>query len=408
MDLSRAFVFHRENYDHVKRIDDRTSHLMRVVMSILCYIAYYTGLSYIIQALLLIYLKGRRIDDAIVCFLFTRNHEIVRNHLYELGMIYPAYDFTFGRSVQERSDDVYISRFTLFFATLVNAKQYINMMKMSSEDEVIRNNTFKVFKLSGYQFLFQELLRNSALVIKFNDHIYNSMMLFQQCESMNIKTVYIQHAPVSSRFPALHHDLNVLFSDDSREKYRNLTPPRDIFTFFDIRMREAEKYVKNRKEKSNSVLLAANILDDIKQIELLLVTLSSRYKVILRPHPRDNRDFKKFESKTIQISIGRTIWEDLNETEMVICNESAVPLEALYYDRLLYKAAFLSKSTDAYGFLAKGLIKEEFYSIETLMDALASKRVSTDNNKLHFYIGNVADYEGATEKLRIQLESLLT
>ena len=406
MDFIESFRFYRENYQHTSSLDDGDHHFFYGLVRLICFFSLYSGFSFFLQRVLAIKYSRKIFDAPIVYFVFTRNHEIVRKYMEDYKICYPACDFSFGQTIGTQKGDFTIHRFSLFLGALANARSYLDVISYDTNDIVIQRNKWKVFKLVGYEVLFEHLLKRVEVVIKFNDHIANSMLLHKKARYMGIKTVYVQHAPVSSRFPALHHDLNVLFSEDSKRKYCNSNPPKEIFTFFDIRFKEVKGYLKKRKSGKNKVLLATNMLDDMQRIEELLNALSLSYKVLLRPHPRDERNFTRFENDRVKLSKNRTIWEDLNHVEIVICNESAVALEAIFYGRLFYKGAFLSKSSDTYDFINTGLIKLEFDSIPRLMEAIDQRQNCSDITKLKGYIGDIDNQVYLAQELQKKINQL--
>ena len=78
------------------------------------------------------------------------------------------------------------------------------------------------------------LLKKLKIVVQYNDHSPYNVLLNALAKRANVKSVYIQHAPVNENFPELYHDLNVLFSRHSIEKYRN-GRNKEILPFFDLR-----------------------------------------------------------------------------------------------------------------------------------------------------------------------------
>ena len=115
--------------------------------------------------------------------------------------------------------------------------------------------------------------------------------------------------------------------------------------------------------------------------------MSDNYGIVLRPHPRDQR--KQWLETSCQISTNRSIWDDLNKCQIVITNESAVVLEAIYADRLLYKAAFFSSSLDNYSFLRKGLLLREYVDLTSILGAIDKRTIDYDKSKLGYFIGDM-------------------
>jgi CDP-glycerol glycerophosphotransferase (TagB/SpsB family) len=142
------------------------------------------------------------------------------------------------------------------------------------------------------------------------------------------------------------------------------------------------------------VLICTNLLDEPAKVMAFIDEISASYKIVLRLHPRDQR--KEWSETTCTISTNPSIWDDLNESHIVITNESAVVLEAVYVDRLIYKAAFFSSSLDNYSFLKKGLLLREYSDIPSIIGAIEMKSIDYDKSKLKYFIGDV---EGGKEKI---------
>lgn len=391
------------------KMDDNLSPWLKGGMSVACFLSFYSGLSFLLKYLLLSILQKKKLkNEQVVCFVFSFNHEIVRRQLADLGIQAPVYDLSFKKTVDDiRQQTRYFSSILLFLAALANAKVYLDSLNSGKNDAIVRRNNLKVFKLCGYQLFFEVLTEDCQLVMKFNDHVFNSALLYEVCARRGVKTVYIQHAPVSPNFPALHHDLNVLFSQDSKNKYRTLKKPVKVLEFFDIRLLASQSYIQHKEEGKGNILIAVNKLDDMGKLKTLVKQLSARYQVHLRPHPRDKRDFKSALGGQVRIKQNSKIWEDMNLCEIVLSNESAVPLEALYYGRRFYKIAMISESLDNYGFLKNGLITEEFTSSSSLIEAIEENKVCVDLSKLSYYIGDMKQKDQLVAQLKKELKALM-
>ncbi|MFT5829139.1 MAG: hypothetical protein ACI9AB_002108 [Urechidicola sp.] len=408
MDLVKSLSFHIENYDHMQRLDDKLSPVLKYALSLTCFLAYYSGISFLLKYIVRSALRKKKLaNESIVTFVFSKNHELVRRQLADAEISYPVYDLSFQNTTKSSSVKVrYFSSILLILAVLANAKLYLDNVKNYKGNEIVENNKLKVFKLAGYKLFFEILTEDCKLVIKFNDHIFNSMLLHEVCEQQEVKTVYVQHAPVSPRFPALHHDLNVLFSQDSLAKYRTLDVPKKIFEWVDIRLLASERFKKDQLDGRGAVLFAVNILDDLSKVKDLVQELTMHFSVIVRPHPRESRDLSGLLINKVSLSKGTSIWEDMNQCEFVLCNESAVPLEAIYYGRSYYKTAMVSKSMDSYGFMSRGLITEEFKNSQVLIEAMLAGKKCFDESHLNYYIGDMPKYAILAKQLKLEIEAL--
>ena len=113
------------------------------------------------------------------------------------------------------------------------------------------------------------------------------------------------------------------------------------------------------------------------------------YNVILRPHPEDKRSFTTFE----YVSRDRDLWTDLSEVNYVVVNESAVPLEAAFMNKLVFKAAHWSESRDNYNFLKFGFLTDSFDEDNSLLEAINDNKLCYDKTKLSYYLGDYKNIE---------------
>ena len=117
--------------------------------------------------------------------------------------------------------------------------------------------------------------------------------------------------------------------------------------------------------------------------------IKDSYEVTLRPHPRDKRDeWRRLDCK---ISRNDSVWRDIEENNIIVVNESAVVLEAIYCHRYLFKAAFFSEPIDNYGFLSKKLLLRQYHTVDSLVEAIKLKQKDYDIEKLNYFIGDLSD-----------------
>lgn len=260
---------------------------------------------------------------------------------------------------------------------------YIAVVRIS----FFRKNLEKVIKVVGFSNLEKKIIdfHRPSVVIQFNDHSPESFYLQKHCKQKNIVTIYVQHAPVSEKFPPLYHDINILFSQDSADKYRIVNKDKKVKIAFDFRFLKGLPFKKVDKI-DNSILLCPNLLDSVPEVERTAYALIDiGYTVKVRMHPADTRSIN---SKILQSEIN-DVWEDLSTTEIVITNESAIPLEGGYLGCMVYKAAFWSESIDAYGFLRNNFIIQEEQTLEMCIESILKKKNNLNTDYLKYYIGEI-------------------
>ena len=83
------------------------------------------------------------------------------------------------------------------------------------------------------------------------------------------------------------------------------------------------------------------------------------------------------------------IWEDLNHVEIVICNESAVALEAIFYGGCFTRQHSYLNPLMHMTLLTQAVRKLEFDSIPRLMEAIDQRQNCSDITKAKGYIGDI-------------------
>ncbi|SOE21822.1 hypothetical protein SAMN06298216_2276 [Spirosomataceae bacterium TFI 002] len=341
-----------------------------------------------------------------------KNNELVT-------IVFTKYDYTLAKKLQENGINLNIicigfdckcghattsySNLIIFLSSFANPLSTLRALWCTRNDEVLSNNKLRIAKLSGLKQIIPILISQGKVAINFNDHSVYNVLYFDIAKKKSLNTIYIQHAPVGEHFPPLYHDLNILYSNDSLKKYKNPFN-KEIFVLFDLRFLDIDKS-DNSEEFENTVLICTNILDSTEEIVKTAESLASHgYKIILRPHPRDNRSLPKLES--ITISQGNSLWFDLNKSQIILANESAVFLEAAYLDKLFYKCAYFSSTLDNYDFIKNGAITREYFDFPSVLKDLKDNYLSYNKNKIEYYIGNVINWELKMTELKQKIYNI--
>lgn len=339
-----------------------------------------------------------------IAFAFTEYDFNIASQLNKLGIDFEVYVFGVNKK-----DTLTISNKLIFISALAFPFITLNELFKSFFDPIMYINKTRIFKLCGIKNVIKVLLKDKKVLINFNDHSIYDVYTADYAKKISIRTVYIQHAPVGYHFPELYHDLNVLFSEDSLEKYKN-SQKMDAFLFFDIRfLTQFQINGSNDKRsividdnKIKTILICSNEDDNIKMVyKTAKEFYDYGFKVIIRPHPREVKNFIK--ENYYEISQGNDIWSDLNRCHIVFTNESAVALEAIFSNKFLYKTSFFSKSRDNYSFIKKELIYTEYHDFTRLKEAVLKNELTYDICKLKYFIG---DFKEVNKKALMLNEKL--
>ena len=398
--ISNSFRYYTSFGDFMRDFDRGLPKYQYQLLLIFFGILYYTRLHVLINFFWGGELEKKKIYSSdIVAFVYGANHKTIYCQLYDMGLKYPVYDFS-GKGIEGHEASVFSSRL-IFTAAAINAKQTFIELKKAKTNAVLFRNAIRIVKLSGEMFIYDEVLNGVKVIVKYNDHGPDVILLSDMAEERNIKTVYIQHAPVNDTFPPLYHDLNVLFSQSSIDSYKVERESAQKFILFDVRF--AERKICPIAANNNTILICTNDQDDIEVVKAFACKLKDKFNVILRPHPGDRRNWAGGD---YQISTNKSVWNDIDLAKYVLANESGVLLEGVYADRLCYKCAFFSPSFDNYGFLEKRLILQEYSSEATLINDIENDVIATDKSKLLYFIGQTDQKEKRLKELENEILDL--
>jgi hypothetical protein len=122
-------------------------------------------------------------------------------------------------------------------------------------------------------------------VIMSNDHNAINRALILACNNLNIKTIFIQHAPAVKNFPKLNFDVALLEGQYSKDIYEQ--NERCSVHFVGSTISEIQLETTN----SQRIVLgiSTGLISKVNEIEDLIAKLSILYSIVLRPHPADPR-----------------------------------------------------------------------------------------------------------------------
>lgn len=362
-----------------KTLNKPSVSILVVIFSVLDLFKVYLLANYALKRIL----KKHNFKSDNVGFILTKNQNHVLLKLRELGYKFPVFFFNINQTVNKQ--DFFISNKIVFLGILSN-KHNAKILNKARNDSFLRNDLIRALRTIGLQSVYKKLLVNKTRVLNFNDHTLYNILLFDVAKKMSISTIYIQHAPVSYKFPALYHDVNILFSQDSADKYKIANNKAVVKIACDLRFLINKEVYKKQDTLKETILICTNALDSLEAVNKFVVQASKSYNVLLRPHPNDPRAWNKIN--TCKLSKNKSLWDDLSKSDIVVTNESGVVLEAMYLDKKLYKAAFFSSPLDNYAFLEKGLVTKEYTDVKSIMLAITKNKMDVNKEKLDYFIGN--------------------
>lgn len=238
---------------------------------------------------------------------------------------------------------------------------------------------------SVYSYLtyFQRVLAQvkPEFVITSNDHNVPNRCLLAVAHHLGIKTVYLQHASVSSLFPALRVNYAFLDGQCALDIYRQCEPnqpniyrkvpiPEVIFS-------GQKKQLKRPENRQNTTIgVALNALDDPGVgIEFINALASEGLNLRLRWHPgQANRDTNRYRvefSSSERVSLSDPKKESISDFMFnigwLIAGNSSIHLEAALAGVMpIYYELTRPDYSDYYGYVRNGLTRKAASVAEVL------------------------------------------
>lgn len=226
-----------------------------------------------------------------------------------------------------------------------------------------------IFYAIGYYEVYRRALRHyrPRAVVFSNDHNDDTRSLLLACQAEGVPTAYVQHASVSTNFPPLGFDLNLLEGQDALDKYRLCGPVHGRVELVGMPKADAYLNAKNTHPFVRRVGLACNIHDPLPALTDTLVHLVRDLPELtftLRPHPSDGRDFGPLRQllPALQWSSARSenVFDFLLRQDALVAADTSTHLEAtlLNVASIYYRFGTNPLTKDYYGYVAQGLVDQ--------------------------------------------------
>tara|TARA_B110000240_G_scaffold146727_1_gene162171 strand:- start:87 stop:1442 length:1356 start_codon:yes stop_codon:yes gene_type:complete len=256
------------------------------------------------------------------------------------------------------------------------------------------------------------------LAIVSSDHSMRTRVVAYAAKSCEIKSVYIQHASVSTNFPKLIFDYALLEGNDALYKYKEIgNIESDIFLLGSLKLGGEKKINNNLTIQTIGVCI--DLVSDLSIVDDLIVELLRHFSsinIILRPHPREERlnSIRNLQVKhNISISYSNKIdvIHFLEKVDCIVSGESNIHLEATLMNiiPIYYSFSIQRNSTkDVYGFIANKLIKYMANDLQELIGVINDLKIKKPNirNRAKYYDASIGTcFDGNTIMLYDQVTS---
>jgi hypothetical protein len=271
-----------------------------------------------------------------------------------------------------------------------------------------------VFTATGYYELSLRHLRRyrPRAIVFANDHNTDPRALLLAAKALQIPTAYIQHASVSTSFPPLAFDLNLLEGQDALDKYRACGPITGEVRFIGMPKADAFLREKNLHPTIRRIGICTNTMDELEAIRVLLVVLREHFPdwvISLRPHPSDRRDFSFIETiqGPVHLSDSKTepAFAFLQNQDALVAADSSIHLEATMLNILsiYYRFGKSKFKYDYYGYVENNLVEAapDLPALLTLLKCYSCCRPQVYHKARYYNAVVGTDLEGKSHQLAI-------
>lgn len=276
-------------------------------------------------------------------------------------------------------------------------------LRLRKKDKILVNKFFVNF-CHSYMYLtvfYQRMKRYSPdYIVVSNDHNVDCRSLVAVATYLEIKTVYMQHASVSSLFPALTVSYAFLDGQSALNTYQQCEENKS--PFFEnkeqtkIFLSGQKKLLTKRNSSTSTQLgLAINTLDDTgKVIELVNKLTDKDVHVSLRWHPGQkpqdilgfHQAFNHSEMVTLSDPKQQGINEFFAEINCLVSVNSSIHLEAAVVGiPTIYYELQQPEIEDYYGYVKNGLAKKADSYEELLALISQDELLQLNDDAIQYY-----------------------
>ena len=252
-----------------------------------------------------------------------------------------------------------------------------------------------------------------AAIVFANDHNADARAMLLAAKAAGIKTAYIQHASVSPIFPPLEYDLSLLEGQDALDKYKLCGPITRRVELVGMPKADAFVQYRNYSKSISRIGIGCNLMDATEEIITLAATLAKDFpdtEVILRPHPRDTRNFRALLSDqniTLSDSRHQPTFDFLKEIDVLLSGNSGIHLEAVLLNvwAIYYSMNRSENLYDYYGFIRKGMLDEAstYAALHEMLQQHLQSRPEVYLNAKYFNATVGTPYDGRSSELALKL-----
>ncbi|MBK8946935.1 MAG: hypothetical protein IPM32_16925 [Ignavibacteriae bacterium] len=272
----------------------------------------------------------------------------------------------------------------------------------SEQRQLLRKYPFEYLFTYGKYIVATKMLKSYSpkLLVLANDHSPQNRCLLHAANELNVRTIYIQHASVSNKFPKLTFDYSLLDGQESFDKYGQVSK-KNSKILLTGGTRYDYFYKKQLVESEKKIGISINQFDDFEIVKTLCLNLKKlkEYKIAIRPHPNmKNWNRNWFEAQEIEYSDSSSEPSNqfLSKLEIQISNICGIHLDAVILGIATIQFQLSKKAIyDQYLYVSKGLIKKA-NNMGELLNYIHNRNELYPNNKIvqYFMASAFTSHEG--------------
>ncbi|MBC5992149.1 glycosyltransferase family protein [Pontibacter cellulosilyticus] len=246
-----------------------------------------------------------------------------------------------------------------------------------------------------------------------NDHNPDARAMLLAAKAMGVKTVYIQHASITPIFPPLQFDLNLLEGQDALYKYKQCGLITGQVELVGMPKADAFASLRNNNQRIARIGIGCNLMDATEEIVRVATQLTTDFpevEIILRPHPRDSRNFGSLlQGTNISFSNSRevTTFDFLKEIDVLLSGNSGIHLEAVLLNvwAIYYNMNQVEQLHDYYGFIQKSLVDEavSYAALHQLLQRHLFNKPEVYLRATYYSATVGTEYDGRSSELALKL-----
>jgi hypothetical protein len=245
------------------------------------------------------------------------------------------------------------------------------------------------------------------LLVILTDHQMVARDMVKSAKKSGVKTLYMQHASVTEKFPPLIMDYAFLEGEDAKDKYLKIGNGHTNSIIELVGILKLNK-ISTEEHAIDNVGLCTNEFDDITIADRLIASLKKDFTVTLRPHPGDSlyNEWRELTNKHgIMFSDSRSQKpaDFLSSVNCVVSYNCGIITESLMLNKPTFSFQLSKKHFDHYGFLEHNIVDHYTNAAELVSELKKIRNIPNSiswKERVKYYCDTIGTpYEGRSAEL---------